>query len=188
MNNQYYQRQASLASRTKAKGDQIKSELDAVSAAFDKLPQPNNDGTGFSVAVKVAEATEPSQAVTKGQLDTLIGSNTQNKEITLASKVATEAARDIALDAKTIAVTHKGFAVEWSIKGENQPVSAAAGGDGSTLYSAFHWAQKAKASALAAALFDPSSYYVKNDIDAKLAINKVSAITPSILFATLSLS
>lgn len=47
----------------------------------------------------------------------------------------------------TDAANQKNYAQEWAQKNENSPVSAAAGGDGSTTFSAKHWAAKAAASA-----------------------------------------
>jgi hypothetical protein len=139
MPNSYYQRQADFAARTKAKGKGITDELDGVAAGFDKLPTPNNDGTGFTVPVKVANATEDGHAVNKGQLDTLIGSNQQNKD-------AAEAAKDTAVQAATTAVSAKDGAS--TAKGEAEAAAIAA-------------AQSAQD----AALFDPSSYYSKTNID-----------------------
>lgn len=53
-----------------------------------------------------------------------------------ASETASATSAGEAADSST-------YAQEWAIKAEDVPVSVAAGGDGSTDFSAFHWAQKA---------------------------------------------
>jgi hypothetical protein len=52
------------------------------------------------------------------------------------------------LAATTDNVLQVGYAEEWAIQPEDVPVSVAAGGDGVTEFSAFHWAQKSLASAI----------------------------------------
>ena len=79
MSNDYYVRQASLAPRTKAKGDQIIGELDAVSAGFDKLPAPRNDGTGFSEPLRVGDPTDQAHAVPLSLLESTESSIGQDK-------------------------------------------------------------------------------------------------------------
>jgi hypothetical protein len=49
-----------------------------------------------------------------------------------------------ALASKEVAVLAQGYAEEWAQKAEDAPVSVPAGGDGSTDFSALHWAKKAE--------------------------------------------
>lgn len=52
------------------------------------------------------------------------------------------------ISASTDGAIQVSYAEEWAIKAEDVPVSVAAGGDGVTDFSAFHWAQKALAGAV----------------------------------------
>jgi hypothetical protein len=52
------------------------------------------------------------------------------------------------ISASTDGAIQVGYAEEWAIKAEDVPISVAAGGDGVTDFSAFHWAQKAQAGAV----------------------------------------
>jgi hypothetical protein len=141
-----YNRGAGFIQRTTAKSIDVKNELDAISAGFDLLPKPRDDGKGFKVPVAVADATEVYHAITKGQLDTLIGSNAQNKTDSEAARNASYSARDVAVDAKTIVLAQKNHVIEWATALENVAVSVDAGG-GAGKYSSLHWAAKASSSA-----------------------------------------
>jgi hypothetical protein len=68
MANLFYNRVAGFIRRTTAKSIDVKNELDAISAGFDLLPTPRNDGRGFIEAVKVGPAIDSDQAITLGQL------------------------------------------------------------------------------------------------------------------------
>ncbi len=57
---------------------------------------------------------------------------------------AAETAQSNAETAETNAGTEVTYAAEWAVKAEDSLISVAAGGDGSTDYSAYHWAQKAE--------------------------------------------
>lgn len=65
-----------------------------------------------------------------------------------ASAASTSASN--AATSETNAALEKTYAEEWAQKAEDSPVSVAAGGDGSTEFSALHWAAKAAASAASA--------------------------------------
>ena len=99
MANSYYERAAAFFSRTSAKAIDVRNELDAISTGFGLLPTPRNDGEGFEAPIAVGEATETYHAATKDQLDTLIGSNTQNK-------TDSETARNAAQSARAVSYTH----------------------------------------------------------------------------------
>ena len=94
MANDYFTRSASFAPRTKAKSEDVKSELDAVSAGFDLLPIPLNDGTGFSSPLVVGEAVEQEHAVRLSQITSAESSIGANTQIVLDAKAATLAAKD----------------------------------------------------------------------------------------------
>lgn len=63
------------------------------------------------------------------------------------AQAAAETAQTGAETAETNAVAEVTYAQEWAVKAEDSLVSVAAGGDGSTEYSAYHWAKKAEADA-----------------------------------------
>ncbi len=52
------------------------------------------------------------------------------------------------ISASTDGAIQVGYAEEWAIKAEDVPVSTAAGGNGTTDFSSFHWAQKSLLSAI----------------------------------------
>jgi len=63
------------------------------------------------------------------------------------------------------AVDAVGYAMEWAIKPEDVPVSIEAGGDGSTTFSALHWAAKAAASAGPVNIVDDLTPQLGGDLD-----------------------
>ncbi len=85
MPNDYYQRQQAFPPRTKAKSEQIRSELDAVASGFEKLPKPTAEADGFTVPVKVGTATDPDHAATLAQLTGAEAEIQQNREAAQAS-------------------------------------------------------------------------------------------------------
>ncbi|ATD27096.1 Phage tail fiber [Vibrio cholerae] len=77
MSNPYYQRQEEFDPFTKADGQAVENELDAISAGFDKLPEPRAEGNGFIEPIHVGAATEPTHAVQLQQMSESLGSNEQ---------------------------------------------------------------------------------------------------------------
>jgi uncharacterized protein YdaT len=166
MENSFYNRVAGFIQRTTAKSIDVKNELDAVSAGFDLLPAPRNDGKGFTVPVAVADATETYHAATKGQLENLIVSNQTNKDQAEAAKSEAEEAQskaenaqnkaEIAQNAAETSVSEtnqlKAFASEWAIKPEDMEISEEAAGELGK-YSALHWAKKGEKNAIEAQQF-----------------------------------
>jgi hypothetical protein len=165
MANSYYERAAAFFSRTSAKAIDVRNELDAISTGFGLLPTPRNDGEGFEAPVAVGDATESYHAASKGQLEALIVSNQQNKLDAEAAQGHSETAQGKAEEAQGRAETAQGhaetakeqadeavsaadqqrvYAAEYALKGANIPISAEAGGDGSTIFSAYHWSMKAQ--------------------------------------------
>jgi hypothetical protein len=167
--NSYYTRVAAFTSRTKAKSDDVRSELDAISAAFDNFPAVTGNGEGFSDPVKVGTATEPNHAATLQQLNDATTGNAQNASDAQAAQQAAEAARDTSVAASNTAVLAANGVTEWAVKPEDSPVSVAAGGNNSTDFSALHWAAKAKASALAANTWNTANYYTKSEVATQIA-------------------
>ena len=95
------------------------------------------------VATNVPTPTQSHHIAPKSYVDSVVGSYTA----TLAAQTAAEAAQTGAETAETGATNAQTYAEEWANKAEDSLVSVAAGGDGSTEYSALHWAAKAAASA-----------------------------------------
>lgn len=83
MPNQFYTRVKQFLSRSKAKAADVRSELDAISAGFDKLPTPLDDGTGFSDPVKVGTATDPAHATPLSKLDSYYTKSEVAAQLTL---------------------------------------------------------------------------------------------------------
>ena len=106
-------------------------------------------------------ATTRAEIATAKASEASNSASTANTQAGIATTKAGEARNDAAIASAMV-----GYSAQWAIKSEDLPVSEEAGGDGATTYSAFHWAQKAAASAAAAAMFDPSSYYTKPEVGA----------------------
>lgn len=119
MANSYYNRAAAFAPRTKAKSEDVTSELDAISAGFDQFPTPVGDGTGFIDPVRVGTATNTAHAVTKAQLDAEIASNEQNRLDALAAQSAAEAAQGLSEDAQGLAEDARDAAELSAVRAEN---------------------------------------------------------------------
>jgi hypothetical protein len=68
-----------------------------------------------------------------------------------ASAIAAASASGTATQARNTAIDNKNYAIEWAVKAVDSLISTAAGGNGTTDYSARHFASKASGSATAAA-------------------------------------
>lgn len=108
MSNDYYQRQEQFQPRTKAKSDQVRSELDAVQTGFEKLPTPTAEADGFAGPVKVGTATDPKHAAT---LDQLLGTEALTDQNVQAAQVAQAAAETAQTSAETAQVDANSSAV-----------------------------------------------------------------------------
>lgn len=125
MSNEYYSRSAQFAPRTTAKGDSVKSELDSISAGFEKLPKPIGDGSGFSDPVAVGEGTESGYAATIGQLTATEAVTQQNKEAAKtsednakASENAAKTSEDNAKQSELIAVQSSQAAAQSALQAQ----------------------------------------------------------------------
>ncbi|HGE6094668.1 TPA: hypothetical protein ACGG75_000995 [Vibrio cholerae] len=96
--NPYYQRIKEFDPRTRANGLDVEFELDAISAAFDKIPAPREDGQGYDGPIHVGAATAPTHAVQLQQMEAKLGDNTENANRAEESAERAEEARDIAIE------------------------------------------------------------------------------------------
>ncbi|PAR92894.1 hypothetical protein CGT81_18645 [Vibrio cholerae] len=96
--NDYYKRTKEFDPRTRANGLDVEFELDAISAAFDKIPAPREDGQGYDGPIHVGEATAPTHAVQLQQMEAKLGDNTENANRAEEAAERAEEARDIAIE------------------------------------------------------------------------------------------
>mgnify|MGYP000064802847 CR=1 FL=1 len=99
--------------------------------------------TGAETAQTAAEAAQTAAETAETNAETA-------QTAAETAKTAAETAETNAETAETNAESAQAYAEEWANKAEDSLVSVAAGGDGSTEYSALHHAAKASASATAA--------------------------------------
>lgn len=67
--NDYYQRLSEMNPGELADGLAMEAEFDAIGRGFAKLPAPHRDGKGFEGPLRVGDATNDDEAVSKSQLD-----------------------------------------------------------------------------------------------------------------------
>ncbi len=96
--NDYYKRTKEFDPRTRANGLDVEFELDAISAAFDKIPAPREDGQGYDGPIHVGSATAPTHAVQLQQMEAQLGDNTENANRAEEAAERAEEARDIAIE------------------------------------------------------------------------------------------
>lgn len=92
--NDYFQNQNPFTNGEKADAAEVNAELEKIQSGFDLLPKPREDGGGFLVPVKVADAVDPADVINKGQFDAQLTANEQNKTDAETAQAAAEAARD----------------------------------------------------------------------------------------------
>ncbi|KJY84832.1 hypothetical protein TW81_02230 [Vibrio galatheae] len=103
MANDYFQKGAAIIPFTTAKAEDVIDEFSKVEAAFDKLPKPKDDGTGFVDPVNVGNATEAGHAVNKGQFDAVVGGVfVARDEAQQAASTATAKANQASTDATQV--------------------------------------------------------------------------------------
>ncbi|MGU5594852.1 hypothetical protein ACV1C6_16030 [Aeromonas sanarellii] len=73
MANEYYERLSEMNPGDLADGLAMEAEFDAISQGFSKLPTPHTGGQGFYGPVRVGDAVNADEAVTKAQLDKALG-------------------------------------------------------------------------------------------------------------------
>lgn len=179
MPNNYYSRQAAFADRTKAKGGDVRSELDAVSAAFDLLPEPRNDGEGFAASIKVSDATEADHAVTLNQLEGTEAITEANKVAALSAQTAAEAAQAVSESSRDSAAASEAAASANQTSAAASEVSALASKDAAATSesNASLSAAAASASEIAADLSEISAAFSK---DSAMA-SQISAASSEVL-------
>ncbi len=97
-----YQRKHDFAPYTKADGNAVAEEFDAVQAHLDKVPALRNDGKGFSVSPVIPEPTEDNHPATYGQLKNAENSVQKSKEVvTQKAQEVAQNASQTALDRET---------------------------------------------------------------------------------------
>jgi hypothetical protein len=117
-------------------------------------PYTKNDYVQIEGVVAIAIDTHVSRS--SGTIDDDIAH--WNYLIDIRTDIAATAADVVSTNADVVLTGNDvGYAEEWAIKAEDSPVSVAAGGDGSTTFSALHWAAKAILSFLTPS-DTPSSY------------------------------
>lgn len=64
----WYKRTHQFAPYTKADGQAVSDEFDAIQSSFDRIPEMRDDGKGFAVSPIIPEPTDPMHPVTYGML------------------------------------------------------------------------------------------------------------------------
>mgnify|MGYP000053018799 CR=1 FL=1 len=72
MSNSYYNRSRAFQPNTVGNGADVRHELNKVAEAFDKLPEPVGDGSGFSQPLEIGEGIADGHMLTKQQTDDLV--------------------------------------------------------------------------------------------------------------------
>ncbi|MFQ2755855.1 hypothetical protein ACK3ZM_14520 [Aeromonas caviae] len=137
MANEYYERLSEMNPGELADGLAIEAELDAIAQGFSKLPTPHTGGQGFDGPVRVGDAVNDDEAVTKRQLDNTVG---KAKLLPIATYGNFNAADWGSLDSGTYLLFGTGSQFSnspWALddaKTYSVTVRHAIGGDGVALY------------------------------------------------------
>lgn len=110
-------------------------------ATVEQVLQASTDAQAAAAAASASQSAAASSASNAST-----SASNAATQVTLAQAEVTNAQTEVAN-----AATEVTYAAEWADKAEDSLISVAAGGDGATDYSALHWANKASASAAAAA-------------------------------------
>lgn len=157
----WYKRRSQFTPYTKADGQAVSDEFDAIQASFERIPEMRDDGKGFAVSPIIPEPTEPNHPVTFGMLTESEKSvnNARDDAIVKAQQVAKNA-QTVATNTQT-AINQANYATQSATsaaassrsadesedmarKWASNPVNQAVSGD---KYSALHYATKAEQSA-----------------------------------------
>jgi hypothetical protein len=95
----------------------------------------------------LADGVDANDAVNVSQTTGIVAAAEAAQSAAETAQTGAETAETNAETAQTAAEAAQSYAEEWATKAEDSLVSVPAGGDGSTDYSALHWAAKAAASA-----------------------------------------
>lgn len=126
MSNEYFPTQPPLVPGSTAKSSDVNDRVDAVEAAFDKLPNPASGKRGFGEPVPVGEPTEDDHAATKRYVETAAESNAQIA-ITKAGEASSSAAA--AAQSEQQAETFKNAAAQSNTEADQHKTDA---GDSAT--------------------------------------------------------
>lgn len=96
--NEYYNRLSEMNPGELADGLAIEAEFDAIARGFERLPTPHLDGRGFEEPIRVGDAVNADEAVTKAQLDKALG---KAKQLAIATYGNLNAAAWATLDSGT---------------------------------------------------------------------------------------
>ena len=157
----WYARTHQFTPYTKADGQAVSDEFDAIQVSFERIPEMRDDGKGFAVSPLIPEPTEPNHPVPFKMLTETEASvnNARDDVIAKAQQVAqhtqtvetnTQTAinqANSATQSATSAAASSQSADEsegWARKWASNPIDEIVAGD---KYSAFHYASKAATSA-----------------------------------------
>lgn len=92
----WYNRTHQFAPYTKADGQAVSDEFDAIQSSFDRIPEMRDDGKGFAVSPIIPEPTDPMHPVTYGMLTEAEDSVAESR------KDVTEKAQQVDANTKTV--------------------------------------------------------------------------------------
>ena len=157
----WYKRTHQFTPYTKADGQAVSDEFDAIQASFERIPEMRDDGKGFAVSPIIPEPTDQNHPVTLKMLteteasvnnardDVMakaqqVAQNTQTVETNTQTAIdqansATQSATSAAASSRSADESE-----DWARKWASNPIDEIVAGD---KYSAYHYASKAAISA-----------------------------------------
>lgn len=157
----WYNRTHQFAPYTKADGQAVSDEFDAIQSSFDRIPEMRDDGKGFAVSPIIPEPTEPMHPVTYGmlteaensvaesrkdvtekaqQVDANTKTVSEKTEIVIEKSNSATQSASAALTSQQSANQSETMAKKWAANPIDEPVA-------DDKFSAFHYATKAAKSA-----------------------------------------
>ena len=157
----WYKRTHQFTPYTKADGQAVSDEFDAIQASFERIPEMRDDGKGFAVSPLIPEPTDPNHpvpfkmlteteaSVNNARDDVMakaqqVAQNTQTVETNTQTAIgqansATQSATSAAASSRSADESE-----DWARKWASNPIDEPVSGD---KYSAYHYASKAATSA-----------------------------------------
>lgn len=191
----WYARTHQFVPYTKADGQAVSDEFDAIQASFERIPEMRDDGKGFAVSPLIPEPTDPNHPVPFKMLTETEASvnNARDDVIAKAQQVAqhtqtvetnTQTAigqANSATQSATSAAASSQSAdksEDWARKWASNPIDEPVSGD---KYSAYHYASKAATSAQNLSAAERSAktnadIAVKKAEEAKISASKAKSI------------
>lgn len=160
-NKKWYSRTHQFTPYTKADGEAVSNEFDAIQSSFERIPEMRDDGAGFAVSPIIPEPTNPSHPVTLGMLTASERSvNTARDDVTAKAKQVEQNAKIVVENTQT-AINQANSATQsaasaaassrsadesegWAQKWASAPIDEIVSNG---KYSAYHYASKAAVSA-----------------------------------------